>query len=373
MEEKRPPVSGIKSQNRANIYQLLHRSGGLSRQDIGLALQLSRPTVHQNLTELQEEGLIAPAGSIGNTGGRRASSFDIVPEARTAIGLDISRSRIRAVAVDLRGRVICRCRRQIPFARTEAYAQALGDVVSEVIRLGRLKQERILGVGIAVPGLITPEGDRVFYGETMNFTGAALEEFTRCMVFPGILIHDVAAACAAEVYSDPHIHNAFYLMVSDTIGGAVCVNGQSYAGDHARSGEIGHVTVVPGGRQCYCGKRGCLDAYCGTAVLSPEGDLQDFFLRLEAGEETARQDWETYTGHLAVAVNNLRMLFDCSVILGGYLGEQIGERIGDLRSRLAQMNPFEASGDYLQLCACRDECIATGAALHFITEFLHTI
>lgn len=64
----------IKGMNRKKIYEFLRRSRSVSKQDIVYALQLSLPTVTQNLQELQEKGLLDTAGKIGNTGGRNATA-----------------------------------------------------------------------------------------------------------------------------------------------------------------------------------------------------------------------------------------------------------------------------------------------------------
>ena len=124
---KRTAGIEIKQKNRTNIFQLLYNHDGLSRQDVVTALNLSLPTVTQNLTELMEEGLVIEYGSIGNTGGRRAKCYAINRLARTAIGLDITKNHISVAAVDIKGDVILHHRVRHPFSRTEAYAQKLAE------------------------------------------------------------------------------------------------------------------------------------------------------------------------------------------------------------------------------------------------------
>ena len=114
MEKKTANIE-IKQRNRTNIYQLLRKQGELSRQEIVMALQLSLPTVTQNLAELQAEGLVTEAGTIGNTGGRRAKTYSIVRDARTAIGIDVTKHHVTAVAVDLNGAIIAKTRTKLTF------------------------------------------------------------------------------------------------------------------------------------------------------------------------------------------------------------------------------------------------------------------
>lgn len=373
--EKRTAGVEIKQKNRTSIFQLLRRHEGLSRQDIVTMLRLSLPTVTQNLVELMEEGIVEECGSIGNTGGRRAKRYAINCQARVAIGLDITKNHISVAVVDMKGNVIAHQRVRFPFARTDEYAKKLADMVEWGVAETQIDRKSILGVGIGVPGLVSADHDRVIYGETLNFSGAEVDEFSKYIPYPTALYHDVHAACFAETWNNKDIKNAFYIMINNSLGGAIYVNHHLYSGDTTRSGEIGHITLVPNGRRCYCGKLGCVDTYCSTGNLASlaDGNLGAFFDLLEAGDPQAKYVWTEYIGYLATAINMIRMLFDCDVILGGYIGEYIDTYIDDLRKLIAEKNPFDDNSDYLLPCKCKTAAVATGAALGYISSFLETI
>lgn len=374
MEEKKTASAEIRMKNRSGIYRLLLEGGARSRQDIVAGLRLSLPTVTQNLAELQREGLAAEAGSVGNTGGRRAKTYSAVMDARIALGLDVTRNHITAVAVDLSGTVIGKLRVREPFSKTDGYYRRLGEVVGELAAGTRIDPKRILGVGIGVPGLITPDNERVFYGKILNFTGTTRAEFSRYIPFRTALYNDANAAGFAEAWVGG-IRNAFYIMLSNNVGGAVYLGDRQYFGENTKSGEVGHMTIVPGGRPCYCGQRGCVDSYCAATVLSDaaDGDLGAFFAGLNSGNDSFRTLWDEYLLHLADTVNSLRMLFDCSIILGGYVGGYIEPYLGDLRRLAAERNPFEDNADYLIPCRWKTESIAAGAALNYISGFILSV
>lgn len=373
--ERRPAGIEIKLKNRTSIFQLLRQHDGLSRQDVVTMLRLSLPTVTQNLTELMEEGLVVESGSIGNTGGRRAKSYAVNGRARTAIGLEITKNHIAVAVVDMKGNVLVHQRVRYPFAKTDDYAGKLADLVQWGIEEAQIDSESVLGVGIGIPGLVSEDHKRVTYGETLNFTGAEVGEFAKYIPYPAALYHDVHAACFAETWNNKEIKNAFYIMIHNSVGGAVYVNHHLYSGDTTRSGEIGHITLVPNGRRCYCGKLGCVDAYCSTAnlVAMTNGNLGAFFGLLEAGDAQAKAAWAEYMEHLSAAINMIRMLFDCDVILGGHIGEYIDAYMDDLRVLTAQKNPFDDNAEYLQPCRFKKAAVATGAALGYISDFLETV
>ncbi|UNK20715.1 ROK family protein [Paenibacillus sp. N3/727] len=365
----------IKDINRNQIYKLLRQNEGLSKQDIAYQLQLSLPTVTQNLNLLLEQNLIANTGTIGNTGGRKARAYSCVSNAKAAIGLDITRHQITIVAVDLSGNVIQIKRKNEPFERTDEYFRLLGMMVQETAKDLELEPSKILGVGIAVPGLITEDHQTVFYGKILDFTGETLQQFAKYIPYPSILINDANAAGISEMWVRPEMTNAFYISLSTNIGGAVYIDKQVYTGENQKSGEIGHITIVPDGLPCYCGQMGCLEAYCSASLLADAGNgsLEIFFNQVKEGKADKLKIWDQYLWHLSIAINNIRMLFDCDIILGGYVGAFMDEYIDTLKKLVSLRNTFEHRADFLLTCNYKTEAIAAGAALPFIKEFIDQI
>jgi predicted NBD/HSP70 family sugar kinase len=365
----------IQKANRTKVYQLIRQEDGLTRQEIVHRLQLSLPTVTQNINNLKKEGLIQENGFMGHTGGRRAQRYSIIKSARIAIGLDITKNCVLAVAVDLTGTVIDKHREWVTFERSASYYKKLGSIVEKIVSRAGLEKNNILGVGIGVPGLVTADNLTVFYGEILKFTGATCGEFSEFIPYDSALFNDADAAGFAEFWIRRKQGNAFYLMLSNNVGGTVMINNQMLMGDHHRGGEIGHLTLIRNGKPCYCGQKGCADAYLGATILSSQsgGSLAEFFKLLDQKDKTIMKTWDTYLDYLALAVNNLHTLFDCKIILGGYVGGYMEKHIENLKRRVANLNPFEKDAEYLELCMYTPHTISAGAALNFISRFVQSI
>ncbi|MDR2490575.1 MAG: ROK family transcriptional regulator [Spirochaetaceae bacterium] len=366
----------IQKNNRTNIYRLLREGTALSKQEIVQRLRLSLPTVTNNLTELQDEGLVSEGGFIGNTGGRRAKTYTTVNDARLAVGLDITKDYVIAVIVDLRGEIICKTKALLKFEQTGAYYEQLATVVQDVVHSGVSDKRRILGVGIGVPGLVTEDHLKVFYGEILKFTGATCEEFSRHIPFKTALLNDASAAGFGEFWIRGRQGSAFYISLSNNIGGTVMIDSRIHNGAHYHSGEIGHLTLYPHGKRCYCGQLGCVESYLASTILSSEcnGNLSGFFKRLAQHDTRAVSLWEVYLNDLARTVNNLQQLFDCTIILGGYVAEYIDAYLDELKLRAGKLNPFEKdNADYIEICRYKTWSIAAGAALHFVSEFINGV
>ncbi|MDD7770269.1 ROK family transcriptional regulator [Suipraeoptans intestinalis] len=371
-------ASEIKLQNRQMVYRYIRENGPVSKQDIVVALQLSLPTVTQNLEYLKKQGLIDASRKIKHTGGRNATAYTYIKNAKTAIGVSLTANHMSVVAVDLSGEVIGLVREKAVFdLGDETYLKKLGETVELVKETAGISTERLLGVGISVPGFISDDGEEVTYGRTLGFTGRKREEIARYIPYRHFLVHDSYAAGCMESWENHRITNAFYISLGNSIGGTVIIQNEIYQGDSRKGGEIGHMTVVPsGGKTCYCGKKGCFDTVCRATNLDTytDGNLEEFFLRLKQGDKKAEKMWKEYLNHLSLAIHNIRMLFDGSIILGGYVGAYIGDYMELLCQKVDARNPFgDKAEQYLLECRYKVEAVAAGAAIFYVDRFLKSI
>jgi len=373
--------SEIRKINRNLIYHYLYDHPSVTKQELSNALGMSMPTITQNLTELTAQGLVVNAEQLQSTGGRKARTLSINPRAKHAIGLDVTTHNIGAVAVDLGGSIVVSKRVQAPFSSTPFYFRGLSTLIEDLIDEAGIDRQTLLGVGLAVPAIISKDGQELTYASFLNFTNGKLKDFAEFIPYPCRFVNDANAGGFAEFWNNAALRNAsedrgvVYLSVNNSVGGAFLVNGRIFPGDDQRASEFGHMTLIPGGRTCYCGQKGCVDAYLGAGRLSDgyQGSLSAFFDALQRGEAQACQRWSEYLEYMAMAVNNLHMAFDSDVIIGGHVGGFMTPYIERLRGIIAERNPFSKSGSYLQDCAYKREATAVGAAMMFIREFMNSI
>ncbi len=378
MREKRLSTSEIKLNNRQRIYKYIRKEKSVSKQDIVVGLQLSLPTVTQNLQYLKQKKLIDTSKKISNTGGRNATAYSYVKSAKTAIGIYTTGNHIHGVAVDLSGEVIYAVKERIKFnLEDDAYLRKIGEVVECIKSENSVSTDDLLGIGIAVPGLISEDGETVRYGLTLGFSGKTKEQITKYIPYSNRLLHDSYAAGYAEGKVAKGVKNAFYISLSGSVGGSIIINYEIYRGDAHKGGEIGHMTLVPeGGELCYCGKKGCFDTLCkaGTLLHYTDGVLEEFFILLEQGDNRAKELWEQYLENLSLGIHNVRILFDGKVILGGHIGPYITPYFDDLCEKVDKRNTFgDQARDYLLPCKYKVEAAAAGAANTYIDEFVKYI
>lgn len=375
MAQRRTNSARLKKVNGNRIFKLIYQEGVISKPEIAYQLGISLPTVMQNVKSLQDEGLVEESGTLDSTGGRKAVALTCVKNARLALGVDITLNHIGVVLVNLDGTVLKSIREKIPYQKTIEYAKTLGAIVDRFVEQSQADPKKILGMGVSVPGILSTDGQILLDSHVLQIQNVKCANFVEFCHYPSIFCNDANAAGTAEIWNRKSIESCVYLSLSNSVGGAILLNNKIFQGDNQREGEFGHITVERGGRKCYCGKRGCLDAYCNASVLSDltGGDLADFFRLLREGNAKAASAWDNYLDYLATAVNNLRMSFDCSVILGGYVGAYMEDYVLELRRRAAELNTFEEDGSYIKVCSYRTEASAVGAALMHIAAFIDQI
>ena len=83
--------------------------------------------------------------------------------------------------------------------------------------------------------------------------------------------------------------------------------------------------------------------------------------------------FDEYLDYLAIAVNNLRMCYDCDIVLGGNVGAYMADYIDLFRQKTIRLNPFETDGSFIRVCRYRTEASAVGAAAYYVNEFIQNL
>lgn len=359
--------------NKIKIAKYIYHHGAASKQEIAAALNLSMPTVLQRVKELLQEGIIAETGEYESTGGRKAKVLSIAAGIRYAAGLDITRNHVSFVLLDAGGKVCEKKRIRCAFEDREKYYKDLGEMLCFFLDKCQMDRERLLGVGISIPGIVDEEKRRMPQSHVLKVDNFELEKISRHIPWRTWFRNDANSAAYAELRGSSQ--DTVYLSLSNTVGGAIYMNGRIYKGAHFRSAEFGHMILVPGGRRCYCGRAGCMDAYCSAGVLArwAGDDLDAFFHGLAEENPVYQMVWREYLNSLAIAITNLRMAFDCEVILGGYVGGYMDHYMGALEDNLAEYRIFDSNQNYVRTGKYKHEAAAIGAGIRFVEEYFDGI
>ncbi len=359
----------IRLHNKNRVLKHIYSSGGTTKQQLVESLSMSLPTVLQNIKELLAEGLICELGQMESTGGRKATVIAPVAGVKLSVGADVRKSHVRLLTADLTGTVVHNRQLNMPYHNLPSYYAWLGEAIKEFMRETGVGEDRALGVGFSIPGII--EGDMITDSHALGIQGVPTKAFSDHVPLPCSFINDANAAALAEIHAKDSLDTFAYLSLNDCVGGSIVLGRRMYMGENCRAGEFGHMRLMPMGRACYCGMEGCVDAFCAAPVLAEHaaGNLDAFFSMLAEGDAECVLLWHNYLDALAITVNNLRMAFDCPIVLGGQVGGYLKDFLDDIRLRAGRINTFGRDGSYLHTCKCRRNSSALGAALTHVDLF----
>lgn len=244
-------------------------------------------------------------------------------DARPTVGFDIGGTRCRAALVSPGGGILGQ--RSVPTPDTAA---ELEDAI--VTLVGDLRDGDPGAVGLAVAGFLDPQRETVRFAPHLPWRDSAVRaRMEERLGLPVVMEHDANAAAWGE-YRFGAAQGAgtwVYFAVGTGIGAALMIDGRIYRGAYGTAPEFGHLTVVPDGRACSCGKKGCLERYAsGTALadhaarhgLSAQWDGPALFAGARQGEERSRQVVAEFGRWLGLGLGMVVDVLDPElIVLGG--------------------------------------------------------
>ena len=187
------------------------------------------------------------------------------------IGIDIGGTSVRAAVIDSEGEIHASLRDATPHTERET-EDILVTLISKLAGT-----QPVSAVGLAVAGFVSQDRRRVMFAPHLAWRDADVPERISARVqLPVVMDHDVNSAAWAEFARGASAGSQISLLIAlgTGIGAGLIIDGEIYRGAHGVAPELGHLTVVPGGRQCACGKRGCWERYCsGTALAETAREL----------------------------------------------------------------------------------------------------
>lgn len=368
--------SELKKINHKKVYNYIYDTKLTSKLAISKALELSLPTVTQHLAAFIAAGLVEKRGEYESTGGRKAQMIHCNATARLAIGVELLKEQIQIVALDLYGTILKEDSVSLQFANHEPYYQQLGQWTNAFVDGLGYPKENILGVCISIQGLVSSDGETITFSEILHCTGTKRETFQKYIELPCHLIHDTEAAALAEIWSNSDIGNAVYLALNRNFGGAMILNNHVLRGRELSGGIIEHMCLSPDGPTCYCGKQGCIETYCSADSLKSAAhmELPEFFRRLHGGDPRCWKIWRNYLHHLAIAIDNIRMIADFDFILGGFLIQFMDQGDVELLTKyVKEQCAFDSPAFTFRISQNGSKSAKIGAALILVERFLESV
>lgn len=259
-------------------------------------------------------------------------------------GLDIGGTKLEAVVLDDGGQVLARRRTPTPKGTYEDTLDAIRELIAETESDAG---GTAFGVGVGTPGSLSPVSGLIRNANSTQLNGQPLNvDLERVIGRPIALDNDANCFALAEARAGAGrgARVVFGVILGTGVGGAIVVDGAVQTGHNRVAGEWGHNPLPSPGLDdadppaCYCGRRGCIEAWCSGPALSADhfrttGSDMPSEMIVEfsaAGDLAARETLDRHLSRLARGLASVVNILDPdAIVLGGGLSN-LGHLYQDL-------------------------------------------
>lgn len=262
----------IRSRSRFAVLQSLLSAGESTRSEITRQTGLSPATVATIVTELQAEQIITDAGQETSGIGRPTMRLKIDESRGYIVGVDVAETYVHATMFDLALREVAT--EELPLDELSFSLDYVTNVVSlamtNVLDTASVSRAQVIGVGVSLPGWVQPQrGVSVLSPKGMPHEVPIREVLSRSLELPVVIDNPLKAIATAELWfgSGKACTSLVTVNLGTGVGAGVILNGTVLRGADNNAGEWGHTLLQFDGRNCRCGRRGCIEAYVGVAGI----------------------------------------------------------------------------------------------------------
>ncbi|HMK96522.1 MAG TPA: ROK family transcriptional regulator [Acidimicrobiales bacterium] len=285
--------------NRNLVFNVL-RTGAVSRADVARATGLSPATVSAIVSELIDNGLVSEVGQGKSRGGRPPLVLRINDERNYAVGLKLMPNGIFLVITDIRAEVLYSEMAEIDWSPVsgdstlsargggggpESVLDRICLVIEGSAARAGVGMENVVGVGIALPGVVDSESGTCLYSPDFGWRDVPVSvPIARRLGRPVLTDNDVNALTVAEQWfgRGRGVDDFVVVYAGEYVGAGIVVEGIVYRGAGGAAGELGHLPVQGEPTTCRCGLQGCLE------TVSSDGAVRRSVAgAIEAGRATA--------------------------------------------------------------------------------------
>lgn len=245
------------------VFDTIRMNSGISRSGIADATGLSKQASSDLVDELIAMQFVQETKIAERRVGKPPTPLSINPDGAFSLGFHVDVGHMSAIAVNLAGEVLDREDRALDDLEPQHAVVELDLAAKRLMAATKIPEDRFLGIGLATPGPFAVPG--LSPPRLPGWDGLALRGLLgKATGFPVALANDGQCAIVAEWRfgeAARRLTNFVYVYFGIGLGSGVMIHSAAFGGASGNAGEIGHITVVPGGHDCICGKRGCLETY----------------------------------------------------------------------------------------------------------------
>lgn len=332
----------LKQYNETAVLDFIRVRKAVSRAELSQLTGLSPTATGIIVGSLMDKGYIHQTGTGESKGGRRPVLLELKPDSFYSVGIDLDTGGMNIVLVDITGKTVHEC--------FEAYekldnfklaVKKMEESVRKVLLQYRIGYDRLLGIGVSVPGMVDSQTHHVILAPNLGWENVDIAGHLEEASGVSVYVENEAmcsAICENWVGCCQDVSDFVCINIKSGIGAGIFAGGRLYRGAGGSAGEVGHIVVDENGPKCGCGNYGCLETVVSTeriveraqrlvrqGVVSSLNEASDVdSITLDTIIRAAERDDEAARGmlletarYLGIAISNLVNTLNPSKIVIG--------------------------------------------------------
>ena len=285
--------------NKKIVIDMIRTQGPINKAEIARKAGLSIPTVMKITDEFERRRLIRNIGKGESTGGKRPDLLEFICDAYYIVGIDIGRHNVKIILMDMSSSILIQRSfptREMDLANPQEFLEQVADFASDIIKESQIEEDKFMGIGIGMPGLLDYNSGKVIFSPDFNWTDIKIKEIFQERFPYKIMLENTNKALAMGEYTYKKTKNSsslFCINFGYGIGAAIVEEGKIVYGHNGANGEFGHIMIKADGPLCDCGHRGCLEA-----VSSGNAIAKTLKRRMSEGENSILKQYQESGGEL---------------------------------------------------------------------------
>ncbi len=373
----------VKEPSHKKVFSLIRAQGQASGAMLAKQTGMQPSSLVYILNNLKEKGLIKVCGHGNSTakGGKRPVLWQIDPDYGCILGLEVMRSAIRAVLVNLAGEIILKAEKDFTPEEPHRIVLRICNTIKEMIDENSFATKRLLYISLAVPGIVDPGSHEIIYSYGLKLQNFDLKtKITEFFGVPSGIINDANAGVIGDQWFtglDLSVNNSLYISYNPVAGGiglGIVINRKLYTGSNGLAGEYSF--RIPPLKQIV--KENLKTINAKQVLLPVNGNIDktqisEIFFHAKKGCELSNQTLSSLCKHVAAEISRLIGLFDPDrITLGGDLSicEHMccSEILIHLKTMLQVDYPFMMQIPRIDYARSKVFAVAIGATALYLTD-----
>lgn len=338
--------------NKAIVMDLIRTSEGISRKTLADKTGLSATATGAIVGSLLDDEYIEEKGLGKSSGGRKPVILKLKPRSYYALGFDMDSHYLYTIVMDITGEVLYKKKRKIQYNYTAQEAiKTITQEYSQAISILKLEKEKILGIGVSVPGILDIVTKKIILAPNLGWSMVdLLQPLQAALNIPVYLDNEsmCAASCENWLGLCKDVEDFICINIDSGIGSGLFLRGKAYGGISGSAGEVGHIPVDEGGTKCKCGNVGCLETIASINGMvakafdntkehhETETAFEELLKNAKEGDEESLQVFNEGAISLGKAIAYLINIINPQIIVLGKRFSDYSELVIDIIRKTAQ-------------------------------------